>query len=89
MQQNTLTISEIKRHGISAIDDSLRLGPTYIVKRNKVAAVILSEAEQRLTSQSAAKMSGMTAMEWLMAQPSNGLRSRTEIDSELCKERAW
>ncbi len=90
MQQNTLTISEIKRRGMSAIDDSLRLGPTYIVKRNKMAAVILTEAEyQRLTGQSAAKMPRMTAMEWLMAQPSNGRRSRTEIDSELSKERAW
>ena len=36
--ENTLTISEIKRRGMSAISDHLRAGPTHIVKRNKMAA---------------------------------------------------
>ena len=46
---NTLTVSELKRRGMAAIEDGLRSGPVHIVKRNKPAAVVLTEAEyQRL-----------------------------------------
>ncbi|MBK9608594.1 MAG: hypothetical protein IPO58_19950 [Betaproteobacteria bacterium] len=48
---NTLTIAEIKRRGMAAIDEGLRHGPVHIVKRNKLAAVVLSEDDyQRLTN---------------------------------------
>jgi len=90
MSQNTLTISEIKRRGMSAIDDCLRHGPAHIVKRNKMTAVILSEAEyQRLTKQATGDVPGMSAMEWLIALPARGQRSKASIDAELQNERAW
>lgn len=88
--ENTLTISEIKRRGMSAISDHLRAGPTHIMKRNKMAAVILSVEEyQRLLHKDAALIPGLTALQWLMSQPSSGQRSKADIDADLASERAW
>ncbi len=88
--QNTLTISEIKRRGMAAINDRLRSGPAHILKRNKMAAVILSEVEyQRLLDKSSQSVPGMSALEWLVAQPNTGERSKAAIDADLQSERAW
>jgi PHD/YefM family antitoxin component YafN of YafNO toxin-antitoxin module len=46
---NTLTVSELKRRGMAAIEDGLRRGPVHILKRDRPLAVVLSEDEyQRL-----------------------------------------
>ena len=88
--ENTLTISEIKRRGMAAITDRLKLGPAHIMKRNKQAAVILTEAQyQKLLGQKAAQVPGLSAMQWLTAQSSTGQRSKTSIDADLQRERAW
>ena len=48
---NILTIEQIKRRGIAAVEDALRHGPAHLVKRNQPAAVVLTEAEfSRLTA---------------------------------------
>ena len=44
---NILTVAEIKRRGMAAIEEGLRDGPVHIVKRNKPAAVVLSEDDSR------------------------------------------
>jgi len=88
--ENTLTISEIKRRGMAAINDRLRSGPAHILKRNKMAAVILSEGEyQRLLNKNSQSLPGMSALEWLVAQPNTGERSKAAIDADLQSERAW
>jgi PHD/YefM family antitoxin component YafN of YafNO toxin-antitoxin module len=87
---NTLTVGEIKRRGMAAIEEGLRHGPVHIVKRNKPSAVIVSEAEyQRLTAQQPAAARGLTAVQWLLAQPTAGKLSKREIDARLAAERAW
>ncbi|MBK7472755.1 MAG: type II toxin-antitoxin system Phd/YefM family antitoxin [Betaproteobacteria bacterium] len=87
---NTLTIAEIKRRGMAAIDEGLRHGPVHIVKRNKLAAVVLSEDDyQRLTNGKTKSPSGMTAVQWLLNQPAVGKRSKVQIDAGLKVERAW
>ncbi len=87
---NILSVSEIKRRGMAAIEDGLRNGPVHIVKRNKMAAVVLSEEEYlRLTCGKAVEPGGMTAMQWLLAQPAVGRRSKARIDASLKAERAW
>jgi PHD/YefM family antitoxin component YafN of YafNO toxin-antitoxin module len=49
---NTITVGELKRRGMAAIEDGLRRGPVRIIKRNKPAAVVLSEEEYlRLTGE--------------------------------------
>ncbi|MFA7503666.1 MAG: hypothetical protein WCZ28_03110 [Burkholderiaceae bacterium] len=88
---NTLTAAEIKRRGMAAIEEGLQRGPVHILKRNRPAAVVLSEEEyQRLAGgQPRQAGPGMTALQWLLAQPSTGARDKTDIDTGLAEERAW
>ncbi len=87
---NTLTIADIKRRGMAAIEEGLRHGPVHIIKRNKPAAVVLSEDEYlHLTGGKAPATPGMTALQWLLAQPAAGTRDKASIDASLAEERAW
>ena len=86
---NTVTAAELKRRGMAAIEDGLRRGPVHIVKRNRPAAVVLSEDDyQRLTHGNATAI-GLTALQWLLAQPVGGKRSKANIDTALRGERNW
>ena len=87
---NILTVAEIKRRGMAAIEDALRHGPVHIVKRNKPAAVVLSEAEyERITACQPQTRPGVTALQWLLTQPATGTRDKVDIDTALAEERAW
>ena len=87
---NTLTVSELKRRGMAAIEEGLRSGPVHIVKRNKPAAVVLSEADyQALAQGRAPALVGVTAVQWLLNQRSIGMRSKAQIDATLNAERGW
>lgn len=87
---NIVTVAEIKRRGMAAIEEGLRRGPVHIIKRNKPAAVVLSEAEyQRLTGKRTSVGPGMTALQWLLTQPSAGTREKADIDASLAEERGW
>ena len=87
---NTLTVAELKRRGMAAIEDGLRSGPVHIVKRNKPSAVVISEEDyQRLTRGGKQQPAGMTAVQWLFAQTTTGKRGKTRIDSDLKAERDW
>ena len=87
---NTLTVSELKRRGMAAIEDGLRSGPVHIVKRNKPAAVVLTEADyQRLAHGRVSAPSGVTAVQWLLNQRTAGKRSKAQIDATLKAERDW
>ncbi|MCC6209356.1 MAG: type II toxin-antitoxin system prevent-host-death family antitoxin [Gammaproteobacteria bacterium] len=87
---NTVTVAEIKRRGMAAIEEGLRHGPVRIVKRNKPAAVVLSEEEyQRLIGGQPQARPGMTALQWLLSQPAGGTRDKAQIDATLAQERGW
>jgi PHD/YefM family antitoxin component YafN of YafNO toxin-antitoxin module len=87
---NTLTVAEIKRRGMAAIDEGLRHGPVHIIKRNKPAAVVLSELEyQRLTQARAAVPGEITTVQWLLTQPTSGKRGKKQIDADLKAHRNW
>lgn len=87
---NSLTVSELKRRGMAAIEDGLRRGPLHIVKRNKPAAVVLTEAEyERLAHGRASTPDGMSAVQWLLNQRVAGKRSKAQIDAALKAERDW
>lgn len=87
---NTVTTSLIKRRGMAAIEEGLARGPLHILKRNRPAAVVLSEEEyQRLVRAQVPVPVGMSALQWLLSQPA-GTRDKAEIDLELGAERdAW
>jgi len=87
---NFLTVAELKRRGMAAIEEHLRRGPVHILKRNKPAAVVLSEDEyQRLIGQQPSAVCGMSALQWLLARPATGTRSKEDIDRALGAERDW
>jgi PHD/YefM family antitoxin component YafN of YafNO toxin-antitoxin module len=88
---NTVTTSEIKRRGMAAIEDGLSRGPLHILKRNRPAAVVLSEDEyQRLLNGRMAAPLGVSAVQWLLSQPAAGTRNKSEIDADVEAERnAW
>lgn len=87
---NTLTVSELKRRGMAAIEDGLRRGPVHIVKHNKPAAVVLTEAEyQKLLGGAVVPAGGVSAVQWLLNQPTRGASSKVEIDARLEAERDW
>jgi len=87
---NTLTAAEIKRRGMAAIEERLRLGPVHLVKRNKPAAVVLTEDQYALLTRNRAggAVAGLSAIQWLLRQPSVGRKPRARIDRELRAERA-
>jgi len=87
---NILTVAEIKRRGMAAIEEGLRRGPVHIVKRNKPSAVVISEDEyQRLANGTVSVPEGMSAVQWLLGQPTSGKRSKVQIDATLKSERDW
>jgi len=44
---NTIAAQEIKRRGISAIDEKLQEGPVHVIKNNEPKYVVLSEDRYR------------------------------------------
>lgn len=87
---NTLPAAEIKRRGLAAIEEGLKHGPVHILKRNKPTAVVLSEEDyQRLVGGQPPSRPGMTALQWLLAQPIAGKRDKAEIDAALADQRSW
>jgi PHD/YefM family antitoxin component YafN of YafNO toxin-antitoxin module len=89
---NVLTSAELKRRGIAAIEQALQHGPVHLLKRNRAAAVVLSEGHFRDLQRRAAQAPTPqhAALEWLLLQPPAAQpRSKTAIDAELTAERSW
>jgi len=81
-----------QRRGIAAIEQALQHGPVHLLKRNRSAAVVLSEQHYRQLQLQASRSPGAatSALQWLLAlPPSTGPRSQAEIDAELAAERDW
>jgi len=84
--KNTVTAQEIKRRGISAVDEALRRGPVHVIQRNQPRYVILSEEEYaRLADR---RQSRADLWVQLMTGPEPGSRGKSEIDARLAEERA-
>jgi PHD/YefM family antitoxin component YafN of YafNO toxin-antitoxin module len=68
-QRNALTSAELKRRGIAAIEQALHHGPVHLLKRNRSAAVVLSEQHYRQLQLQASRAPGAeaSALQWLLA----------------------
>lgn len=87
---NVLPIADIKRRVMAAIEQALRNGPVHTVKRNRPVAVVLSEDNYRALCQLQSRLpGGMTALQWLAAQPTKRRRTKAQIDRGLRQDRAW
>jgi len=87
---NTLTAAEIKRRGMAAIEERLRLGPVHLVKRNRAAGVVLTEEQYAHLTRSRAgvAIAGLSAIQWLLLQPAAGRKPKGRIDRDMRTERA-
>lgn len=87
---NTITAATIKRRGMAAIEEALRLGPVHILKHSKLAAVVISADEyQRLCGGQNVGVPGLTALQSLLNLPATVKRSKDDIDNHLTTERNW
>jgi PHD/YefM family antitoxin component YafN of YafNO toxin-antitoxin module len=73
---NTIAAQEIKRRGVSALDELLKHGPVRVIKNNRPRYVVLREEDYvRLTERR-----GL----WdFLDRPTRGTRSKKEIDAHL------
>jgi len=84
--------AELKRRGTAAIEEGLRRGPLHLIKRNKPAAVVLSANEYERLSHRKVKsngksLPGMTAVQWLLNQPTRSAKRKEQLDKSLRAER--
>lgn len=63
LAMNSIPAQEIKRRGISAVDEALRDGPVHIIKNNRPRYVVLSEErfEELLEAQQEAARESLRA----------------------------
>lgn len=89
---NAIAANELKRHGISAVEQLLANGPVHIIKRNQPVCVVLAEDEyERLTraAQANSSVHSHTVMEWFTL-PATGSATREDIDQRLDADRnSW
>lgn len=82
---NVIPAQEIKRRGVKAIELALKRGPVHIIKNNLPTCVVLSEEDyakllQPLDNKKTAKKE---LVQWLLAKPSSGNKSRLELDQQI------
>ena len=85
---NTITAQEIKRRGISAVDEALEQGPVHVIQRNRLRYVILSEEDYARIAEQRQARSALWVR--LMTESASGGRTKAEIDTQLEEERkSW
>lgn len=75
-----------------AIEEALQHGPVRLIKRNRTAAVVISENQYRQFCLRSAKAPAPSdsAYEWLLnLEPFTSGRSKASIDADLAEERSW
>lgn len=83
---SSIPASEIKRRGISVVDEALKRGPVHVIQRNRPSYVILSEADyQRLVPQ---REGGASVWDFLAERSWRGTRTKADIDRQVAEERA-
>ena len=64
---NTITIAEIKRGGMAALDQAMSSGTATIMKRNRPAAVVLTPAVYyTLLAKATQTPAANSALDWLL-----------------------
>ncbi len=67
---NSISIADIKRGGMDALNTALHRGPAAIMKRNRVAAVVLTpDAYENLLAKAQQPATTGSALDWLLQTP--------------------
>lgn len=86
--ESTITAKEIKRRGISAVDEALRQGPVHVIQRNRPRYVILSEEDYRRLALGPQARSLL--WQRLTGEEAGPGRSKSDIDRQIQEERgSW
>jgi len=83
--ENVIPAREIKRRGISAVDEALHRGPVHVIRRNRPSYVILSEAQYRQLTDRRQAVGRL--WDRLLADEPAGTRGASDIDEQLRRER--
>ncbi|ANT64585.1 toxin-antitoxin protein [Prosthecochloris sp. CIB 2401] len=87
---NTVRAVELKRRGLIAIEEKLAAGPVHILKHNRPAAVVLSEAEYQRLIEKKDESGPRRAVQWIKEYVPSGHRSKEDIDHQIFEERgSW
>jgi hypothetical protein len=90
----TISDSEISSRGLAALEKMLDNGPVHVIKDDRLAYVVLTEAEYSRLKTRRPSSAGNRPGVWdvLLGTPATGLprRSRESIDADISAERdAW
>jgi hypothetical protein len=87
----TISDSEISSRGLAALEKMLDNGPVHVIKDDRLAYVVLSEAEYSRLKTRPTPSAGNRPGVWdvLLGPPATGLqrRSRESIDADISAER--
>lgn len=86
---NVIPAQEIKRRGVKAIELALKSGPVHIIKNNQPTCVVLSEEDYAKLLQPPCdkKTATKELVQWLLAKPATGGKSRLELDKQIQEAR--
>jgi len=90
----TISDSEISSRGLAALEKMLDNGPVHVIKDDRLAYVVLTEAEYSRLKTRPASSAGRRAGVWdiLLGTPAPDVqrRSRESIDADIAVERdSW
>jgi hypothetical protein len=94
IDMQTIADNEIVSRGLAALEKMLDNGPVHVIKDDRLAYVVLTEAEYSRLKTRRASSAGNRPRVWdvLLGTPAPGLprRSRESIDADISAERdAW
>ena len=84
--ESTIPAQEIKRRGITAVDEALKAGPVHVVSRNQPRYVILSEEQYRELVGDNRAVSRL--WDRLLTESEGGDRTAEAIRQQIEEERA-
>jgi PHD/YefM family antitoxin component YafN of YafNO toxin-antitoxin module len=84
---NTITIADIKRGGMAALDTALHRGAATIMKRNRPAAIVLTpKAYESLLAKAAHELQASSALDWLL-DPSHATQGAHALQGDAMAQR--
>lgn len=85
---NTITIADIKRGGMAALDVALHRGAATIMKRNRPAAIVLTpSAYETLLTRASQPASTKSALDWLLASSQPVSQSHSGLSGDAMAKR--
>jgi hypothetical protein len=85
---NTITIADIKRGGMAALDVALHRGAATIMKRNRPAAIVLTpSAYELLLTKAAGPSNASSALDWLLQPTQPAPNARSALSGEAMAQR--